>query len=103
MLGAHQVFPIVPPRYALRCDFQAIVFLVPHVHTGNMGIYNIYIYIYNMELPRWHSFWHGNDRSTCTAWGSSEAFVCLFVAVFLLFRWFHQFWGVGLTDPLTPA
>ena len=46
MLGAHQVFPIVPPRYALRCDFQAIVFLVPHVHTGNMGIYNIYIYIY---------------------------------------------------------
>ena len=29
--------------------------------------------------------------------------VCLFVAVFLLFRWFQQFWGVGLTDPLTPA
>ena len=45
----------------------------------------------------------GNDCGTCTAWGSSEAFVCLFVAVFLLFIWFNQFWGVSLTNPLTPA
>ena len=44
-----------------------------------------------------------NDSCTCTAWGSSEAFVCLFVAVFLLRLWFNQFWGVSLTDPLTPA
>ena len=48
-------------------------------------------------------FGTGNDRSTYTAWGSSEAFVCLFVAVFLHILWFHQFWGVSLTDPLTPA
>ena len=32
-----------------------------------------------------------------------EATVCLFVAVFLLFLLFNQFWGVSLTDPLTPA
>ena len=44
-----------------------------------------------------------NDCCTCTAWGSSEAFVCLFVAVFLHRLWFNQFWGVSLTDPLTPV
>ena len=36
-------------------------------------------------------------------WGSSEAIVCLFVAVFLLYPWFDQLWGASLTDPLTPA
>ena len=48
-------------------------------------------------------FGTGNDCGTCTAWYSSEACVCLFVAVFLLFLWFDQFGGVNLTDPLTQA
>ena len=29
--------------------------------------------------------------------------MCLFVAVFLLYPWFNQLWGVSLTDPLTLA
>ena len=45
----------------------------------------------------------GNGDCTCTAWGSSEAIVCLFLAVFLLCPWFDQLWGVSLNDPLTPA
>ena len=48
-------------------------------------------------------FGTGNGSCTCTAWGTSEAIVCLFVAVFLLCLWFDQLWGVSLTDPLTPA
>ena len=35
--------------------------------------------------------------------GGCFFFVCLFVAVGLPHLWFNQFWGVSLTDPLTPA
>ena len=80
---------------------------MPHDIHVYIYIY-IYIYIYMFcsfvrtglfvaAFPRTLTlalaFGTGNDSCTCTAWGSSEAFVCLFVAVFLLSLWFNQFWG----------